>query len=323
MPEPAGLLAQLLERRVVILTGKGGVGKSTTAAALALVASQQGLKVLVIEVDAKGNVPDFFDTNRVGFKYRRLHQGVYGLSMQPRESMHEYLSIMLHVPKFSLNPLSGFMNYASQAIPGLKEILVTGKIYYEERHEDSGRPRWDLVIVDGAPTGHVVSQLGAAGHLRDLVRSGPIHDQAARIDELLTDPDRTAVVLVTIPEEMPTMETIDLAGRFSRETGIEPFGLIINQLQPRQLSGELGSDFRDLMTGAARRHFLEKHNEGEPLLLAGDMLLEERGRADELRALLRKSLKLNTLEVPTLYQRKHGFAFTKLLARTMLEAAAG
>ena len=322
MPEPSGLLAQLLERRVVILTGKGGVGKSTSAAAIALIAAQQGKRVLVIEVDAKGNVPDFFDTHRVGFKYRRLHQGVYGLSMQPRESMHEYLSIMLHVPKFSLNPLSGFMEYASQAIPGLKEILVTGKIYYEEKAEERERPRWDLVVVDGAPTGHVVSQLGAAGHLKDLVRSGPIHDQATRIDQLLADQARTAVVLVTIPEEMPAMETIDLAGRFASETSIEPLGLIINQLQPRQLSGEVGEEFRQLLAPAGRAALLKRHVEGDPLLLAGDMLLEERARADHLRTLLKRSLKLPTLEVPTIYQRKHGFAFTRLLARTMLEAAA-
>jgi anion-transporting ArsA/GET3 family ATPase len=321
MPEPAGLLGDILQRRVVILTGKGGVGKSTSAAALALIASQQGQKVLVIEVDAKGNVPDFYDTHRVGFKYRRLHQGVYGLSMQPRESMHEYLSIMLHVPKFSLNPLSGFMNYASQAIPGLKEILVTGKIYYEERATDDGKPRWDLIVVDGAPTGHVVSQLGAAGHLKTLVKSGPIHDQAEKIDALLTDQERSAVVLVTIPEEMPTMETIDLAGRFHDETGIHPFGLVINQLQPRQLSGEVGEEFRDLVKGPDAKRFLAEYSEGEPLLEAGEMLLEERARADHLRGMLKRSLKLPTLEVPTIYQRKHGFAFTRLLARTMLEVA--
>jgi len=323
MPEPAGLLAQLLERRVVILTGKGGVGKSTSAAAIALVAAEQGQRVLVIEVDAKGNVPDFFDTNRVGFKYRRLHKNVFGLSMQPRESMHEYLSIMLRVPKFSLNPLSGFMEYASQAIPGLKEILVTGKIYYEEKQTNGDQPLWDLVVVDGAPTGHVVSQLGAAGHLRDLVRSGPIHDQAMRIDALLTDPARTAVVLVTIPEEMPAMETIDLAGRFSRETGIAPLGLIINQLQPRQLSGPVGEELRGILTASGGSKFLDKHPEGAPLLEAGAMLLEERGRADHLRDLLKRTLKLNTMEVPTLYQRKHGFAFTRLLARTMLEVSSG
>ena len=321
MPEPAGLLAQLLDRRVVILTGKGGVGKSTSAAAIALIAAQQGRRVLVIEVDAKGNVPDFFDTHRVGFKYRRLHENVYGLSMQPRESMHEYLSIMLHVPRFSLNPLSGFMEYASQAIPGLKEILVTGKIYYEEKKIEHDRPRWDLIVVDGAPTGHVVSQLGAAGHLKDLVKSGPIHDQATRIDALLTDATRTAVVLVTIPEEMPALETIDLAGRFAKETHIDPVGLVINQLQPRQLSGDVGDEFRELLAPAGRKRFLQRHAEGEPILVAGDMFLEERARADHLRGVLKRSLKLPTLEVPTIYQRKHGFAFTRLLARTMQEAA--
>jgi anion-transporting ArsA/GET3 family ATPase len=320
MPEPAGLLEEVLQRRVVILTGKGGVGKSTSAAAIALIAAERGRKVLVIEVDAKGNVPDFFDTTRVGFKYRRLHQNVYGLSMQPRESMHEYLSIMLHVPKFSLNPLSGFMRYASQAIPGLKEILVTGKIYYEEKARDGDNPRWDLVVVDGAPTGHVVSQLGAAGHLKTLVKSGPIHEQASMIDDLLTDQQRTAVVLVTIPEEMPTSETIDLAGRFVEETGIAPFGMIINQLQPRQLSGDVGQEFRELIQ-AGRQAFLDRYPYGEPLIEAGEMLLEERHRADHLRRLLKRSLKLPILEVPTIYQRKHGFAFTRLLARTMLEAA--
>jgi anion-transporting ArsA/GET3 family ATPase len=321
MPEPAGLLEELLQRRVVILTGKGGVGKSTSAAAIALIAAQRGQKVLVIEVDAKGNVPDFYDTTRVGFKYRRLHQGVYGLSMQPRESMHEYLSIMLHVPKFSLNPLSGFMQYASQAIPGLKEILVTGKIYYEEKARDGDGPRWDLIVVDGAPTGHVVSQLGAAGHLKTLVKSGPIHDQAEMIDALLTDLKRTAVVLVTIPEEMPTSETIDLAGRFVEETGITPFGLIINQLQPRQLSGEVGQEFKELVRGPGRQAFLEQYPDGGPLIEAGEILLDERSRADQLKGLLRRRLKLPTLEVPTIYQRKHGFAFTRALARTMLEVA--
>src|SRR3984893_445810 len=141
MPETPSLVDELLEKRVLILTGKGGVGKSTTSAALALIAANRGKRVLVIEVDAKGNVPDFFDTRRVGFAFRRLHKGVWGMSMQPKDSMREYLSLMLRVPGFSLRPLQGFMEYTSNAIPGLKEILVTGKIYYEEKAIDDGHPR--------------------------------------------------------------------------------------------------------------------------------------------------------------------------------------
>src|ERR1700716_189573 len=263
MPEPEDLLDRLLGKRVLLLTGKGGVGKSTNSAALALIAANRGKRVLVIEVDAKGNVPDFFDPRRVGFKYRRLHKNVYGLSMQPKDSMQEYLSLMLRVPGFSLRPLQGFMDYTPNAIPGLKEILVTGKVYYEEKAIDEGKPRWDLIVVDGAPTGHVVSQLGAARHMAELVRTGPLHDQALRIADLLSDPARTALVLVTIVEEMPVNETIDLAQRFEDETDIHPVALIVNQLQPDLVGDVPVIEIEKLVRGAARKAFLKAHPDGQ------------------------------------------------------------
>jgi anion-transporting ArsA/GET3 family ATPase len=319
MPDPPSLVDELLDKRVLILTGKGGVGKSTTSAALALIAANRGKRVLVIEVDAKGNVPDFFDTHRVGFKYRRLHKNVYGLSMQPKDSMQEYLSLMLRVPGFSLRPLQGFMEYTSNAIPGLKEILVTGKIYYEEKAEDDGVRRWDLIVVDGAPTGHVVSQLGAARHLAELVRTGPVHDQALRVADLLSDPARTALVLVTIVEEMPVNETIDLAKRFEDETDIHPVALIVNQLQPDLVGSVPVMEVEKLVRGAPRRDFLKAHSEGEPLLGAAEMLLDARSRTERLTGVLNRALRLPTLTVPYVFQRHHGFAFTRTLAQVIQE----
>src|ERR1700694_575115 len=320
MPEPEDLLDQLLGKRVLILTGKGGVGKSTNSAALALIAANRGKRVLVIEVDAKGNVPDFFDTRRVGFAYRRLHKGVWGLSMQPKDSMQEYLSLMLRVPGFSLRPLQGFMEYTSNAIPGLKEILVTGKVYYEEKAtDDDGAPRWDLVVVDGPPTGHVVSQLGPARHLAELVRTGPIHDQALRVADLLSDPARTALVLVTIVEEMPVNETIELAQRFEEETDIHPAALVINQLQPGVVGSVPVSEIEKLVSGSGRKAFLKAHPEGEPLLGAAEMVLDARARAERLTAVLQRALKLPTLTVPYVFLRSHGFAFTRTLARAIEE----
>jgi anion-transporting ArsA/GET3 family ATPase len=317
MPGPPRLIDELLQRRVLILTGKGGVGKSTTSAALALIAANRDKRVLVVEVDAKGNVPDFFDTRRVGFKYRRLHKNLWGLSMQPRASMQEYLSLMLHVPGFSLRPMQGFIEYTSGAIPGLKEILVTGKVYFEEKATDEGQPRWDLVVVDGAPTGHVVSQLGAARRLAALVKSGPIHDQAVRIAELLADPARTAVVLVTIAEEMPVSETIDLAHRFADETDIKPAALLVNQLQPEVVAESKIPAFKRLVAGAGRQEFLQKYPEGEPLIGAGEMMLEARDRSRHLGQLLQRSLKLPTVNVPYVFQRHHGFAFTRTMAKAL------
>ena len=317
MPGPPRLIDELLQRRVLILTGKGGVGKSTASAALALIAAQRGKRVLVVEVDAKGNVPDFFDTRRVGYKYRRLHKNVWGLSMQPKDSMQEYLSLMLHVPGFSLKPMRGFIEYASGAIPGLKEILVTGKVYFEEEATDDGQPRWDLVVVDGAPTGHVVSQLGAARHLAALVKSGPIHDQAVRIADLLADPASTAVVLVTIVEEMPVNETIDLAHRFADKTDIKPAALLVNQLQPEVVPESEITAFKRLIAGAGRRQFLKKYPEGEPLIGAGEMMLEARDRSRHLGQLLQRSMKLPTVNVPYVFQRHHGFAFTRTMAKAL------
>jgi anion-transporting ArsA/GET3 family ATPase len=319
MPDAEGLLDQLLGKRVLILTGKGGVGKSTNSAALALIAANRGQRVLVIEVDAKGNVPDFFDTRRVGFAYRRLHKGVWGLSMQPKDSMQEYLSLMLRVPGFSLRPLQGFMEYTSNAIPGLKEILVTGKIYYEEKATDDGRPRWDLIVVDGAPTGHVVSQLGAARHLAELVRTGPIHDQAVRVADMLSDAERTALVLVTIAEEMPVNETIDLARRFTDDTDIVPAALVINQLQPEVVAPDEMDEFKNMVTRDGRKSVLAQDPEGEPLLDAAEMMLRTRSQAERLRTVLRRTLKLPTLTVPFVFQRNHGFAFTRTLARALEE----
>jgi len=317
MPDRGSLLEQLMERRVVILTGKGGVGKSTTSAALALVAAKRGKRVLLIEIDAKGNVPDFFDVKRVGFKARRLANNVYGLSMQADESMREYLTIYMHLPGFSLRPLEGFMRYVSSAIPGLKEMLITGKVAYEERAREDGAPRWDMIVVDGAPTGHVVSQLNAARELTELVKSGPIHDQSVWMAELFRDQDRCAVVLVTIPEEMPANETIDLHQRFLDETEIRPFGLILNQLQPLPLpAGEL-PELRSAVRGKGRKELLAAHEEAEPLLQAGEMLLERLEAAAQFKEILQRALKLPTLEVPYIFERRHGLAFTRELAAVM------
>ncbi|MHB8507924.1 MAG: ArsA family ATPase [Candidatus Dormibacteria bacterium] len=320
MADALPILDQLLRRRVIILTGKGGVGKSTTSAALALVAAQRGKKVLLVEVDAKGNLPDFFDAHRVGFRPKRLHQGIHGLSMQPSESMHEYLRLYLKVPGFSLRPLEGFIGYTSGAIPGLKEILVTGKIYWEERKKDAeDRPLWDLLIVDGAPTGHAVGQLGAARHLAGLIRSGPIHDQSESIADLLSNTERTALVLVAIPEEMPVNETLDLAGRFAEETDIVPQALIVNQLQPPILPQPQLDQMRRLTRGAGRAGFLQEHPDGQALLDAAEIMLDARARSLSLGKQL-DDLGLPTLRVPYVFERHHGFAFTRNLARALAEA---
>src|SRR4051794_7078310 len=209
-----GPAPELLDRRCLFFTGKGGVGKSTMAAATALLAANIGKRVLLIEVDAKGDVPAQFEQSPVGFKPRQVHPGVMAMAMDTEASLQEYLRLNLRVPVLGrLGPLARVLDFVATAAPGVKEILTVGKIMWEVREAIEGRADHDLVIVDAAATGHIVAQLGAADAIQELVDVGPLRIQTQWVSELLSDPAVTAVNVVTTPEEMPVAETIELVAR--------------------------------------------------------------------------------------------------------------
>ena len=204
----------LLGRRLLVVTGKGGVGKSTVAAALALVAARQGKRVLIVDVDAKGTIAQRFEAGKIGFKPKEVMPGICLLAMDTEASLAEYLRLNLRVPIIGrLGPLAGMLDFVATAAPGVREILTIGKVCWEVRESIEGRADWDLVVVDAAATGHVIAQLGAADAIRDLVAVGPVRGQTEWMSELLADPAITALNVVTTPEEMPIEETIDLVGR--------------------------------------------------------------------------------------------------------------
>src|SRR5215475_7005386 len=221
-PTPA-----LLDRRCLFFTGKGGVGKSTMAAATALLASNIGKRVLLVEVDAKGDIPAQFEHAPVGFKPREIYPGVLALAMDTEASLQEYLKLNLRVPVLGrLGPLARVFDFVATAAPGVKEILTIGKIAWDVRESVEGRADYDLVIVDAAATGHIVAQLGAADSIRELVDVGPLRNQTQWVSDLLADPQITAVNIVTTPEEMPVAETIDLVDKL-RDTVDVPLGTIV------------------------------------------------------------------------------------------------
>ena len=165
----------LLGRRLLFFTGKGGVGKSTITAAMALLAADQGKRVLVIEVDAKGNITDQFESRPVGFTPREVYPGVFAIAMDTEASLREYLKLNLRVPVVGrIGPLARVLDFVATAAPGVKEVLTIGKVCWEVREAIEGRADWDLVVVDAAATGHVISQLGAPEAIRELVAVGPV-----------------------------------------------------------------------------------------------------------------------------------------------------
>ncbi|MCZ7534939.1 MAG: AAA family ATPase [Acidimicrobiia bacterium] len=223
----------LLERRLLFFTGKGGVGKSTVAAAVAHLAASRAKRVLLIAVDAKGSLTDLFERPPVGFTPREVQPGILAMSMDTEASLREYLKLNLKVPVLGrIGPLARALDFVANAAPGVKEILTIGKICWEVREILDGRSDIDLVVVDAAATGHIVAQLGAAGTIRELVDVGPVRVQTDWMSEMLADPAITAVNVVTTPEEMPVAETIELVARVRSELDVPLGSVIVNRVLP-------------------------------------------------------------------------------------------
>lgn len=228
-------LPSLLDRRLVLVTGKGGVGKSSVAAALALLASRNGRRVLVCEVNAQERVAPLLGAPPAGPAIREAAPGLFTVNVTPDEAMREY---GLQVLKFRTIYEAVFENrvvrYFLRVVPSLAELVMLGKILHEVRSQESGRPRWDLVVVDAPSTGHAVQLLRTPAALLDTVPPGPLRRDAQWMHELLVDPAVTALALVTLPEEMPVNEAIDLDQQVRDLLGIPRGGLLVNAVpEPR------------------------------------------------------------------------------------------
>jgi energy-coupling factor transporter ATP-binding protein EcfA2 len=219
----------LLDRRLVIVTGKGGVGKSTVAAALALVAARAGKRVLVCEVNAQERVAPLLGAPPAGPAIREAAPGLFTVNVTPHEAMKEY---GLMVVKFRTIYEAVFENrlvrYFLRVVPSLAELVILGKILHEAKAEDGGRPRWDLVVVDAPATGHAVQLLRVPSALVDTVPGGPLRHDADWMEAMLVDPVRTAVAIVTLPEEMPVNEAVELDAQVRGVLGMQRGAVFVN-----------------------------------------------------------------------------------------------
>jgi anion-transporting ArsA/GET3 family ATPase len=311
-----GFAPGLLDRRLLFFTGKGGVGKSTVAAATALLASRIGKRVLLVEVDAKGDVPAQFERKPVGFKPTEIHPGVLAMAMDTEASLREYLRLNLRVPVLGrLGPLARALDFVATAAPGVKEILTIGKIAWEVRESIEERADFDLVIVDAAASGHIVSQLGAADAIRELVDVGPLRNQTQWVSDLLADPQITAVNIVTTPEEMPVAETIELVQRLRTEVNVPLGNVVVNRVLPELFTHADELTFEALRAPEPRTLLTQRVGSGATAVLDAARLAVSlrRTRAVHLEDLLQK-VDLPLLYVPYLFVRAHGLRVTRMVA---------
>jgi len=232
-------MPKLLDKRLVVVTGKGGVGKSTVALALGLKAAYAGRRTIVCEVASQERISHAFHRGNVGFAETELEPNLYGISIDPDEAMREYVLLSLRVKAMrDLLFRSKVFTYLAAATPGLRELVTIGKIWeltLDERKAKGARP-YDLVIVDAPATGHGVGFLQTPRTFANVARVGPIATQAETLNRLITDRRRTGVAIVALPEEMPVNETATLERELVRDVGMAVDRVLLNGLYPERFS---------------------------------------------------------------------------------------
>jgi anion-transporting ArsA/GET3 family ATPase len=305
-------MTDLLDRRLLFVTGKGGVGKTTIAASLALLAAQRGKRTLVGEVDAKGNLADFYETGPTTFKERQVSPNLWAMSMNTEESLKEYLSLQLKIPLIAkIGPLARTFDFVANAAPGVKEILTVGKFLWEVRERS-----YDLVVVDAVATGHITGQLAAPTAIQELVHVGLVRDQTGWMLDILGDPAQTGVVIVSAPEEMPVNETLELVGRLEAETNVDLAAVVANRVLP-ELFGRGEEEVFDRLEALPEEQLAEAVDGPVRQLLDGArMAVSMRRTRGTHLARLRDELPEGTpiLYVPYLFQRSHGARATSQVA---------
>ena len=291
----------LSSQRLVVVTGKGGVGKSMVAAALARAAAQAGRRVLA--VDLAGNaLARRLGVRRAGLEPCASPAGPFVAAVEPAEALGDWVRGFMPVPLLSRRLLeSTTFQIVAAAAPGLPEYLVLQRVnaWLDERR--LGRVRWQLVVVDAPASGHSLPLLAAPATLGALARVGPIASTLARIDRRLHDPARTAVWIVTRPEELPVAETIELHRELDGVLGLPVATPIVNAVPARRFSARDAA----LLEAAGPP-------ESNPLLFAAALTIAQRREAVAQIRLLRRTLRHPPVRLPFLHVEDDALALDRL-----------
>jgi len=307
------MLGALAGRRVLFVVGKGGVGKSTVATALAVAFAEAGKNVLLAQMEPSRRLSEFLGISGSGDGIVEALPNLCVLTVDGESALSEYLGLVLPVRRVQRMVVeSKLYHHFVAAAPGLKELMTIGKIWYEEQLTAKGRPKWDVIVVDAPATGHVLQYLRMPSAAAEAFGPGLVRREAQKVMELLVDPVRTAVCPVTTAEEMPVNETTEMY-RQLRERLRMPLGvLFVNRVHAAPLAPEAvpsapakaaagtGSLVADVLRcareeagwAAINRRYLDRLREEVPMptLVLPFVFAEEFG-LDEVRALLADAAK--------------------------------
>jgi anion-transporting ArsA/GET3 family ATPase len=242
--------------RLHVVTGKGGTGKTTVAAALALALASGGGRVLLIEVEGRQGIAQVFDCPPLPYEERKVAIApaaadrpggeVYALAADPEAALLEYLQ-MFYSLRHAGQALTrlGVVDFATTIAPGLRDVLLTGKAAEATRRRKDGKLVYDAVVMDAPPTGRIGRFLNVSAEVSGIARVGPVHGHADTVQKVISSPE-TAVHFVTVLEEMPVQETLDGIAELGG-LGLQPGGIMINMVHPLAMSA---AQLRSAATGS-------------------------------------------------------------------------
>lgn len=233
---------------LVLVSGKGGVGKSAVTAAMALSARRAGARVLAIDMTARGGLGPHLGEPELEFEPHPIGEGLEALSIDRADALVEYLKVQVGVPAFAtIGPAAKAFDALATTAPAVREVVTIGKVLWEVK-----RDVWDLVVADAPPTGQIPSFLGAPRTIRRLVPAGRILDQVDWMEDILTSP-QTSLHLVTLLEELPTIETLETLEWVDAEGVVGSVVITANRVLPR-LAVEAPEDLEGPVAETAHLH---------------------------------------------------------------------
>jgi anion-transporting ArsA/GET3 family ATPase len=298
---------KLLEKRLIFVTGKGGVGKSTVAVALGLVAARRGQRTIVAELAAQERVQRLFGKAGAHFEEVELAPALFTISIDPEHAMDEYLRVKVGTLGHMLGSSHLFQAF-TMATPGMRELLSIGKVWElaQAKRRTEGADGYDVVIVDAPATGHGVGLLRTPRTFADIARIGPIAHQAGAIAATIADRAETGVIAAATPEEMPVSETLTLAQSLT-DDGLGLDLVIVNALYPERFS-DAELDELDAALGRTRSKLA-----GSALKAARSEHARARSQREQL-ARLREGHEGPVAELPYLFSEQVGPAELEQLA---------
>ena len=287
--------ASLLDRTLIYVTGKGGVGKTTVAAAIGMAAARAGKRTIVCEVAEQDRMSRAFTREGVNAEAEsQLAENLWATTISPQRALEEWLGRQVGGGLVKTLTRSSAFQYFVAAAPGAKELITIAKVWETAQLErwDKRSRTYDLVIVDAPASGHGIAMLKTPQTFGDIARVGPVRRQALKIRGMLSDPARTGYVAVALPEEMPVNETIELGSRLEEAVGLGLDAVVVNALFPERFK----------IAEAERLRALD----GEPAIEAA---LAEHDRAHSQRnhlRRLRRAVDAHVYTLPYLFEDRLG-----------------